>query len=85
MPENDIPFQCRLSLKISDYPFFLVKSYTLKYLCQNFFGIMNILLVYPKNPDTYWSFKHALKFISKKLQYTTGFNYRGINIAGELE
>ena len=27
---------------------------------------MNILLVYPKNPDTYWSFKHALKFISKK-------------------
>ncbi|MBN2480500.1 MAG: DUF4070 domain-containing protein [Bacteroidales bacterium] len=27
---------------------------------------MNILLVYPKFPDTYWSFKHALKFISKK-------------------
>jgi radical SAM superfamily enzyme YgiQ (UPF0313 family) len=27
---------------------------------------MNILLVYPKYPDTYWSFKHALKFISKK-------------------
>jgi radical SAM superfamily enzyme YgiQ (UPF0313 family) len=27
---------------------------------------VNILLVYPKNPDTYWSFKHALKFISKK-------------------
>lgn len=27
---------------------------------------MNILLVYPKYPDTYWSFKYALKFISKK-------------------
>lgn len=27
---------------------------------------MNILLVYPEFPDTYWSFKHALKFISKK-------------------
>ncbi len=27
---------------------------------------MNILLVYPQYPDTYWSFKHALKFISKK-------------------
>ncbi|UCG30978.1 MAG: B12-binding domain-containing radical SAM protein [candidate division WOR-3 bacterium] len=27
---------------------------------------MNILLVYPKNPDTFWSFKHALRFIFKK-------------------
>lgn len=27
---------------------------------------MNVLLVNPKFPDTYWSFKHALKFISKK-------------------
>lgn len=27
---------------------------------------MNILLVSPKYPDTYWSFNHALKFISKK-------------------
>jgi radical SAM superfamily enzyme YgiQ (UPF0313 family) len=27
---------------------------------------MNILLVYPLYPDTFWSFKHALKFISKK-------------------
>lgn len=27
---------------------------------------MNILLVYPKFPDTLWSFKHALKFIRKK-------------------
>jgi radical SAM superfamily enzyme YgiQ (UPF0313 family) len=27
---------------------------------------MNVLLIYPKYPDTYWGFKHALKFISKK-------------------
>lgn len=27
---------------------------------------MNILLVYPEYPDTFWSFKYALKFISKK-------------------
>jgi radical SAM superfamily enzyme YgiQ (UPF0313 family) len=27
---------------------------------------MNILLVYPQYPATFWSFKHALKFISKK-------------------
>jgi radical SAM superfamily enzyme YgiQ (UPF0313 family) len=27
---------------------------------------MNILLVYPEFPDTFWSFKHALSFIHKK-------------------
>ncbi len=27
---------------------------------------MNILLIYPEFPDTFWSFKHALKFIQKK-------------------
>jgi len=27
---------------------------------------MKALLVYPNYPDTFWSFKHALKFISKK-------------------
>ena len=27
---------------------------------------MNILLVYPKIPDTFWSFKYALSFIGKK-------------------
>jgi radical SAM superfamily enzyme YgiQ (UPF0313 family) len=27
---------------------------------------MNILLVYPEFPDTFWSFKHALKFVKKK-------------------
>jgi radical SAM superfamily enzyme YgiQ (UPF0313 family) len=30
---------------------------------------MKILLVYPKYPDTFWSFRHALKFISKKACY----------------
>jgi radical SAM superfamily enzyme YgiQ (UPF0313 family) len=30
---------------------------------------MNILLVYPEYPDTFWSFKHALKFISKKASF----------------
>jgi radical SAM superfamily enzyme YgiQ (UPF0313 family) len=28
---------------------------------------MNILMVYPEFPDTFWSFKHALKFINKKV------------------
>jgi len=27
---------------------------------------LKILLVYPKHPDTFWGFKHALKIISKK-------------------
>lgn len=27
---------------------------------------MNVLLVFPKYPDSFWSFKHALHFISKK-------------------
>lgn len=27
---------------------------------------MNILLVYPESPDTFWSFKYALQFVSKK-------------------
>ncbi|MEJ2615583.1 MAG: cobalamin-dependent protein, partial [Ignavibacteriaceae bacterium] len=30
---------------------------------------MNILLVYPEYPDTFWSFKYALKFISKKASF----------------
>lgn len=32
----------------------------------NHFVAMKILLIYPKYPDSFWSFKHALKFISKK-------------------
>lgn len=27
---------------------------------------MKILLVYPEFPDTFWSFRHTLKFIKKK-------------------
>jgi radical SAM superfamily enzyme YgiQ (UPF0313 family) len=27
---------------------------------------MNILLVYPEFPDTFWSFKHALRFVRRK-------------------
>jgi len=30
---------------------------------------INALLVYPKYPDTFWSFKHILKFISKKAAF----------------
>ena len=30
---------------------------------------MNILFVYPRYPDTFWSFRHALKFIAKKAAY----------------
>ncbi|MFZ0391983.1 MAG: DUF4070 domain-containing protein [Calditrichia bacterium] len=27
---------------------------------------MNVILIYPEFPDTFWSFKHALKFIKKR-------------------
>ncbi len=39
-----------------------------RHLSYDYKGIkeMKILLVYPKNPDTFWSFKHALRFIFKK-------------------
>lgn len=30
---------------------------------------VKILLVYPKYPDTFWSFTHALKFVSKKASF----------------
>ncbi|MBW1734633.1 MAG: B12-binding domain-containing radical SAM protein [Deltaproteobacteria bacterium] len=30
---------------------------------------MNVLLIYPEFPDTFWSFKHALKFIHKKAAF----------------
>lgn len=30
---------------------------------------MKILLVYPEFPDTFWGFRHALKFISKKASF----------------
>ena len=30
---------------------------------------MKVLLVYPQYPETFWSFKYALKFISKKAAF----------------
>ncbi len=30
---------------------------------------MKVLLVYPRYPDTFWSFRHALKFVSRKAAY----------------
>ncbi len=30
---------------------------------------MKVLLVYPRNPDTFWSFKHVLSFVSKKAAF----------------
>jgi len=30
---------------------------------------MNILLLYPEYPDTFWSFRHALRFIGKKASF----------------
>jgi radical SAM superfamily enzyme YgiQ (UPF0313 family) len=30
---------------------------------------MNILLIYPEFPDTFWSFKHALKFVGKRTAF----------------
>jgi radical SAM superfamily enzyme YgiQ (UPF0313 family) len=30
---------------------------------------MNVLLVYPKYPDTFWSFKHVLPFVKKKAAF----------------
>jgi len=30
---------------------------------------MKILLVYPQTPDTFWSFKHVLRFISKQAAF----------------
>lgn len=30
---------------------------------------MNVLLIYPEFPDTFWSFKHALKFVRKKASF----------------
>jgi len=30
---------------------------------------MRILLVYPEFPETFWSFRHALKFVSKRASY----------------
>jgi len=31
--------------------------------------VLNILFVYPRYPDTFWSHRHALKFVAKKAAY----------------
>jgi hypothetical protein len=36
------------------------------YDCAVYSQTMKLLLLYPEFPDTFWSFKHALKFIRKK-------------------
>src|SRR5271165_3996342 len=33
------------------------------------FDGMNVLLLYPEFPDTFWGFKHALRFIRKKAAF----------------
>jgi hypothetical protein len=30
---------------------------------------MKVLMLYPEFPDTFWSFKHALKFICKRASF----------------
>ncbi len=30
---------------------------------------MNVLLLYPEFPDTFWSYKHALSFVGKKATF----------------
>ncbi len=32
-------------------------------------GAMNVLLIYPQTPDTFWSFKHVLPFVSKRAAF----------------
>lgn len=64
LTSNILNIICHYSISIYHFDFFIIDS-------QNNFvkksgKIMNILLVYPKYPDTYWSFKHALKFVFKK-------------------
>ena len=37
---------------------------------------MKVLFVYPDYPDTFWSFKHALKFVSKKAAFPPVEGYK---------
>jgi hypothetical protein len=30
---------------------------------------MNVLLVSPRTPDTFWSFKHVLRFVAKQAAF----------------
>ncbi len=38
-------------------------------ICSRQEGSMNILMIYPMYPNTFWSFRHALKFVSKKASF----------------
>jgi hypothetical protein len=38
---------------------------------------MNMLLIYPAFPNTFWSFKYALKFVGKKAAYPPLFSVIG--------
>jgi hypothetical protein len=31
--------------------------------------VKKILLIYPEYPETFWSFKHALKFVAKRAAF----------------
>jgi len=49
------------------YALFVNKVYS-NFLKRNFYK-MRALLVYPRYPDTFWSFRHALRFVSKKAAF----------------
>jgi len=47
---------------------------------------LKALLIYPEFPDTFWSFKHALKFIRKKSAYPPlGLESFGLEALDRLE
>jgi hypothetical protein len=46
---------------------------------------MKVLLLYPEFPDTFWSFKHALKFIRKKAALLRSPNYFRAGAACRIE
>jgi hypothetical protein len=43
--------------------------------------MIKILMVYPEFPDTFWSFKHALRFILKAWA-STSYGDTGLSHAG---
>jgi len=45
---------------------------------------MNVMLIYPEFPDTFWGFKNALKFIRKKAVHPPlGLLTAGVMLPGE--
>ena len=53
--------------KIGNISIYIGNSVSLPQFFENV--EMKILLVYPKYPDTFWSFKHALRFTGKKAAF----------------